>query len=120
MIPGRQYKPEDIVKIAWRRRWLILCPFVVVSALVLSAIQALPSLYQSSTLILVVPQQVAENYVRPSLSARLDDRLQSIKNEILSRTGLEEIIKEFNLYKRARRDGLLDGAIKDMQSDIDF
>ena len=31
MIPGKKYTPEDLVDIAWRRKWLIVVPFVVVA-----------------------------------------------------------------------------------------
>jgi uncharacterized protein involved in exopolysaccharide biosynthesis len=29
MIPGKKYKPEDFLLIAWRHRWLIVLPLVV-------------------------------------------------------------------------------------------
>ena len=29
MIPGKQYRPEDFIRAAWRRRWMILVPVVL-------------------------------------------------------------------------------------------
>ena len=31
VLPGKKYTPEDILQIAWHRKWLILVPFVVAS-----------------------------------------------------------------------------------------
>jgi hypothetical protein len=31
VLPGKKYTPEDLLLIAWRRKWWILIPFVVVA-----------------------------------------------------------------------------------------
>jgi polysaccharide chain length determinant protein (PEP-CTERM system associated) len=56
-------------------------------------------LYRSSTLILVEPQRVPESYVSPTVTSSVEDRLNTISQQILSRTNLEKIIREFGLYK---------------------
>jgi hypothetical protein len=55
-------------------------------------------LYRSTALILLEPQQVPEAYVRSTVSTSLEQRLQSISQQILTRTTLERIIQEFDLY----------------------
>ena len=67
-------------------------------------IQRLPNVYRSETLILVVPQRVPESYVRSTVTARIEDRLQAISQQILSRTRLEQIVTDFNLYPKERAD----------------
>ena len=44
-----------------------------------------------------------ENFVRPTVTADLNERLNMITQQILSRTRLERIIQEFNLYERERQ-----------------
>ena len=41
MIPGKMYKPEDVVEAAWRRRWFIVAPFmlIAVASVIIAAIQ---------------------------------------------------------------------------------
>ena len=68
MIPGKTYTPEDIAFIAWRRKWWAILPAIVITAGVFGWVRTLPNQYMSDTLILVVPQQVPETYVR-SISA---------------------------------------------------
>lgn len=98
MLPGRKYTPDDIAGIAWRRKWLILSIVSVMTTAAIAVAMRLPDLYQSETLILVVPQRVPESYVRSTVTMRIEDRLRSLRQQLLSRTNLEQIIKDFGLF----------------------
>src|SRR5215217_3043074 len=111
MLPGKKYKPEDILQILRKRIWMILVPFAVVAAATAVVARKLPDRYRSDTLILVVPQRVPESYVKSTVTARIEDRLQSISQQILSRTRLEQVITDFNLYAKER-------ANKELMEDI--
>ena len=78
----------------------------------------LPDLYRSDTLILVVPQRVPESYVKSTVTSRIEDRLQSISQQILSRTRLERIIQDFNLYAEERQTGIMEDIVEQMRADI--
>ena len=78
----------------------------------------LPNIFRSDTLILVVPQRVPESYVRSTVTTRIEDRLQSISQQILSRTRLERIIQDFNLYADERRTGIMEDIVEQMRKDI--
>jgi polysaccharide chain length determinant protein (PEP-CTERM system associated) len=104
VIPGKQYSFETLVQIARRRKWLIVIPALVIGAVAAAVVRQLPNSYTSETLILVVPQRVPETYVRSTVTARIEDRLQTISQQILSRTRLEQIVQDFNLYPKERAD----------------
>jgi polysaccharide chain length determinant protein (PEP-CTERM system associated) len=95
------------LQIGRRRKWLVIIPAVVVGLAAAAVIHQLPNVYRSETLILVVPQRVPESYVKSTVTARIEERLQSISQQILSRTRLEQIITDFNLYAEERADGEL-------------
>jgi polysaccharide chain length determinant protein (PEP-CTERM system associated) len=119
MIPGKKYTPEDFLRIAWRRRWLLVLPLI--ATIVGGTLYAfsLPEQWMSTALIQIVPQQVPEAYVKSTVTMRIEDRLDSIKQLILSRTRLEAIIQEFNLYPEERRGGLVEDVVERMRnSDI--
>lgn len=118
MIPGKQYGPHDLLAIARRRKWLILIPAVTIAAGVGIFSRLLPDQFRSDTLILVVPQRVPESYVRATVTTRIEDRLQSITQQILSRTRLERIIQDFNLYVDDRRTGIMEDIVEEMRKDI--
>src|SRR5687767_2545533 len=116
MLPGKKYTPEGILLILRRRYWLLLLPLVVVAAITAVAARSLPNMYRSETLILVVPQRVPENYVKSTVTSRIEDRLQSISQQILSRTRLETVIQEFDLYKEERRHGIMQDIVDNMRT----
>jgi polysaccharide chain length determinant protein (PEP-CTERM system associated) len=102
VIPGKQYSFDTLMLIARRRKWLIAVPAVVIALAGAAVIHELPNSYRSETLILVVPQRVPESYVRSTVTARIEDRLQTISQQIMSRTRLEQIVSDFNLYPAER------------------
>lgn len=118
MLPGKKYRPEDVLQILWRRIWFVLVPLALVSAITAVAARRLPDQYRSDTLILVVPQRVPESYVKSTVTTRIEDRLQSISQQILSRTRLERIINDFNLYAEDRQKGIMEDIVEQMRSDI--
>lgn len=111
MLPGKKYKPEDFLWIAWTRKWFIILPTVVIAMSVAVWSWTLPDRYRSSTLILVVPQRVPETYVRSTVTATVAERLQTISQQILSRTRLERIIEEFNLYREERQQMIMEDIV---------
>ena len=94
-------KPFDIhdyTEIFLRRIWYFVIPFVLIMTGAILYAFSLPKMYRATTLILVTPQKVPDTYVRPTVTSRIEDRLQSIGQEIMSRTRLEQVIAEFKLY----------------------
>jgi polysaccharide chain length determinant protein (PEP-CTERM system associated) len=61
-----------------------------------------PSLYRSDAVVQVVPQRIPDTYVQSTVTARVEDRLSSIAQQVLSRTQLERVILEFDLYPEHR------------------
>jgi protein tyrosine kinase modulator len=119
VVPGKKYTPEDFLDIARRRIWLIIVPFMVVATATAIVAKRTPNLYRSETVILVVPQRIPESYVRSTVTSRIEDRLQSIGQQILSRTRLERIILDFDLYAAARRTAPMENVVEIMRRDIE-
>jgi|HubBroStandDraft_6_1064221.scaffolds.fasta_scaffold15127_3 succinoglycan biosynthesis transport protein ExoP len=91
---------EEYWAIAVRRRWWILLPLFSVWAIVWVAIWFLPVTYQSESVILVEQQKVPDQYVVPNVTSNLQERLQSLTEQILSRTRLQSTIERLQLYSR--------------------
>jgi len=108
--------------VARRRHFHFLVPLFVGWLAVWSASWILPPRYKSSTLILVEQPTMPKDYVTPNVNDDLQERLQSITQQILSRTRLLHIIDELNLYAadRARHspDELVDRMRKDIQIEL--
>jgi polysaccharide chain length determinant protein (PEP-CTERM system associated) len=78
----------------------------------------LPAVYRSETLILVEQQKVPEQYVVSNVAADLQERLQSMTQQILSRTRLLHIIDQLNLYEKQRARTTTDEMVEMMRKDI--
>jgi polysaccharide chain length determinant protein (PEP-CTERM system associated) len=115
MLPGKTYTVDDVVRIARRRIWWLLVPFALIAAVTALMARSLPDMYRSETLVQIVPQQVPSSFVRPVVTTSIEDRLQSIRQQILSRTRLEQLIKEFNLYPEARQNGIMEDVVQRMR-----
>jgi protein tyrosine kinase modulator len=118
MLPGKQYTIDDLLLVLKRRFWLLIVPCAVVAAATALVARQLPDVYQSEALILVVPQQIPDRYVRSTVDQPMDDRLQAIAQQILSRTRLERIIEEFNLYSVERRTVMMEDIVARMRKEI--
>src|SRR5574341_35756 len=99
---------SSILQNLLRRKNIIIATFLVISILAAYLAIILPAVYQSSTLILVSPQRVPTSYVSSTVTIDLAERMQSSIQEILSRTQLEKIIQEFNLFPNALQSSLED------------
>ncbi len=119
MLPSTRLTVDDVLLILRRRAGLVLATVAVVAAATAAGALLLPNRYRSETVILVLPQRVPETYIKSTVTARIEDRLQSITQEILSRTRLERIIRDFDLYVVERRTQLMETIIEDMRRDID-
>lgn len=118
MVPGRSFTLDFIRQALLRRRWWIAAPLVVASAAGAALAVTLPNTYLSQTVILVVPQRVPETYVRSTVTLPIEGRLRSITEQILSRTRLERIILEFNLYPEQRKVKVMEDIVEMMRKSI--
>ena len=91
-------KPEDIIRIVLKRSWYIFIPFIIAMIAGIYLSLTLPRVFSAGTLIFVQPQKVPASFVRSLVSTDINSRISTISKQILSRTNLEKIIKEFNLF----------------------
>jgi polysaccharide chain length determinant protein (PEP-CTERM system associated) len=100
-----------------RRRWLVGGGLFVCWLVIWSMSWLLPSIYRSETVILIEQQRVPEEYVVANVSVDLQQRLEGMRQQILSRTRLQHIIAQFGLYKEANKINP-DEVVEQMRKDI--
>jgi polysaccharide chain length determinant protein (PEP-CTERM system associated) len=104
-----------------KRRRMVIIAIACSIAIATDAVLAwLPNRYTSQATLLVVQQQVPERYVTPTTSTSLAQALQAMKEEVLSRTGLFEIIGDFHLYEKERKRLPLEQVVELMRRNIDI
>jgi polysaccharide chain length determinant protein (PEP-CTERM system associated) len=118
MIPkeGIDYK---YLKEAFRRRlWYMALPFFLISLSVLLYCIFAPRLYKAQTVILVEPQRVPGEYVSSTVTIDLQSRLRTITQQIKSRTRLEKIIHDYDLYPDIRESATMTDAVESFREKI--
>ncbi len=90
--------PDQIIEIALRRRWYIILPFTVAMLAGIFHAVTVSKVYEARTLILIQPQRVPETYVQSIVDSDTSTRINTLSQQILSRTNLEKIINDFGLY----------------------
>ena len=86
-----------------RRRWEIA--FSVLAILFAASVYCVvtPELYKSSITILVIPQTLPQDYVRSTISAKVEEQMATIRQQVLSRTTLTKVMDELRLFERERK-----------------
>ena len=109
---------QDLLDIAIRRKWLIIS--IVIVSVAIAGVYAWfkPELYRSSTVILVEHQKIPENYVRSVVSGRVAERVSTITQQVLSRTSLQKVIEELELFPATIKERGYDAAIGSMRSNV--
>jgi succinoglycan biosynthesis transport protein ExoP len=109
---------SDLVRAIWRRRVWFLVPLVLGVVAAVAALQVLPRTYRAVTTVLVEPQKVPADYVKPTVTSSIEERLRTIEPQIKNRDNMERIIREMDLYPelkgRASMDQVLDQARRDL------
>ena len=100
-----------------RRRWWILGPLFLGWLIVFASAWIIPPRYTSETVILVEQQKVPEQFVMPNVQVDLQERLQSITQQVLSRARLLSIINNLHLYQGLFF-GSPDDQVEQMRKDI--
>ena len=89
---------QDYIAIGLRRKWYIIIPVVIAIFASFGVYKYLPKVYKTTTQILVQPQRIPESYVRSTLTDPVSEQLNTLSQEILSRTRLEGVINEFKIF----------------------
>src|SRR6185437_10736044 len=110
-----------VLDIARRRHMQFLIPLFLGWLVVWGSSWFLQARYKSGTLILVEEPTMPKNYVVPNVNDDLQGRLQSISQQILSRTRLLLIIDNLNLYNgKGQAKFTPDDKVDRMRKDIDI
>ncbi len=91
-------KLRPYLDIALRRKWWIVFPLFLSVLAGWVYIYQSPKSYRASTLILVEAQRVPRDFVPSTVNDDLEKRLQTISQQVRSRTNLENIVERFELY----------------------
>lgn len=89
---------NDYLAIIRRRALHLVAIFVGIFAIVLVVAVAIPPVYQSTGTILVESQLISTDFVQASGAALADERIEVIKQRVMTRGNLLKIIDKYKLF----------------------
>ncbi len=110
---------QDYVAIFSRRRTLILTAGGFLLLLSLAAAFLWPPTYKSMATILIEEQEIPTDLVRSTITSYADQRIETIKQQVMSRTTLWKVVEQFDLYPDQRKASPAEEVVKRFIKDIE-
>ena len=109
---------SGMIRTVIEKRWLIAICLLAGWAAGSIAGWVLAPKYRSETVILIEQQKIPEHYVESNITTDLQQRLQTMSEQILSRTRLLTLIEKFNLYGGAAKPRDPEALVERIRKDI--
>ena len=104
--------------ILWQRRWWMIVPVVVGIVASIAAALLIPPSYQATAIMLVQSSQLPDEVVGEFNNSVIDRRIAAIRQRVISRPDLLELINRHGLYSDRRSSDPLSEIIEDMRESI--
>lgn len=113
---------SDYLAVLRRRRKMMLSVGAVLLAASAALAFLLPAVYRSTATILIEEQEIPPDLVRSAIATYADQRIETIKQQVLSRSTLWRIVEQYDLYKTLRKrsptEDVLNRFTKDIQIEV--
>jgi polysaccharide chain length determinant protein (PEP-CTERM system associated) len=119
MVRNGEITIGEVKRIFRRYWWIPAFTTLVLGAIGLTASLVLPKKYKSTTLVLVEQPTVPKDLIKPVITDDLNQRMASMKAQILSRSRLESIINKFGLYPQERQTAHMEDLVDKLKAAID-
>jgi uncharacterized protein involved in exopolysaccharide biosynthesis len=110
--------PRDYLQFLRRRRRQILVPIILLTIVGVSIAYSLAPVYRSTATILIEEQEVPTDLVRSTVTSYADQRIQTIKHQVMSRSTLLKVIDQYNLYPQLREKATTEAVLKRFVDDV--
>ncbi len=104
--------PQQVLATLKERGRVVFLAWLLLSIAGIVIVSLLPNVYRATTTILVDPQKIPERYVSSTVTSDPNERLNTLTQQVLSASRLQEMIDKQHLYPQLRarmsREELLD------------
>src|SRR5216684_1900255 len=114
----REMTADQVLAALWRRRKLVVAVSAIAFAIGVAVLLVLPSTYQSSVVVRVASPRPTEELVPRTVGESVEQRLVTVRQELMGRPVLQKVIEEFKLYPKVLARKGMEGAIEQMRSDL--
>jgi polysaccharide chain length determinant protein (PEP-CTERM system associated) len=109
---------DQVLVALWRRKALVGAIAAAVFAVGAAVVMTRPSVYEASSVVRVEPQRPGEEMVQRTVSELIEQRLLTVRQELMARPVLQKAIEEMNLYPDLVSDKGMEAAVSQMRKDL--
>ena len=109
---------HDYIEIVRRRFILMVAVFIIGVGIASVFAILLPPVYQSSGTILIESQQISTDIIASSVTGYASERIEVIKQRVMTRENLLRIIKKYNVFRSKNESRVTSELISDLQKRI--
>ena len=100
---GDDFSIEDAIIILKRRLVFFLIPALILAPLGILTVMLMPAKYTAKGTILVESQQIPQEFVRSTINAYAQERIETIQQRVMTRNRLLQVADDYNLFPDSRR-----------------
>ncbi|WP_417511556.1 Wzz/FepE/Etk N-terminal domain-containing protein [Methylophaga sp.] len=93
----------DYLNILWRRKYWVIIPAVLLAIATVVVVFSLPATYKSQGTILIESQEIPNDLVRSTVTSYADQRIEVIKQRLMTTSRVMDMIRKYNLYREERQ-----------------
>lgn len=109
---------DQVLAALWRRKALVGAITAAVFAVGTAVVMTRPSMYEASSVVRVEPQRPGEEMVQRTVSELIEQRLLTVRQELMARPVLQKAIEEMNLYPELVSEKGIESAVVQMRKDL--
>jgi uncharacterized protein involved in exopolysaccharide biosynthesis len=109
---------QEYLAILKRRKWQLILPVLLLLPLAVVVAMKLPPVYRSSATILIEQQEIPPELIRTTVTSFADQRIQVIKQRVMTLKNLGALIEKYDLYPEIRRKKSLNAAVAEMRDNV--
>lgn len=107
----------SVARALWKHKWQILVIWLALCGVTVGIVYNLPVWYKAEAVILVDPQKIPDKYVMSTVNSSLEDRLLTLRKQVLVPDSLQQIVEHFGLYPEQRKSMPMEEVLDLMSSD---
>lgn len=101
-----------------RRKWQLVLPILLLAPVAVLVAMELPPVYRSEATILIQQQEIPPELIRTTVTSFADQRIQVIKQRVMTLENLSRLIDKYDLYPEIRNKESINAAVAEMRKNI--
>ena len=101
--PRPEFSFLSIARTVAKRKMSIGMIWLLLTACCITVVSRLPAVYTAEAVVLVDSQKIPEKFVSATVATNLQERIATIRQQIMSSAKLKKIIDDFGLYRDERK-----------------